>query len=1035
MVERVYSYRRFAVGSAILLCIALLSLGNFNNPPNGFTGAPGESLCTECHSLNGGNQNGTVLINGFPSTAIANQIYPLIVTVANPNGIAEFAGFQMVVLDANNQNAGTLTNPGPFSVVTTAGGRTYHEHNPAQQFGMSNVIMWTVDWTAPVGSGLVTYYAAGNVANGSGTDNGDLIVTATGSGTLMTPLTLEITSVQDVSCFGGMDGSVTAEATYGMPGYTYAWSNGGSGPMISGLGIGTYTVTATDNAGATATASAELTQPPVFEIVSTSLTHVSCNGGSDGQIMLFLNGGVPPYSGAVGDTYTLSNLQAGTYVVNITDANGCLITEEYTITEPPLLNIEVTVIIDPECTGEFSGLISVAGSGGAGMLVYAWSNGESSETIQNLEAGSYTVTVTDDNGCTVSETIDLDDPDLLFIDLVVLEHVSCNGAADGQILVEGIGGTGSIAYMWSDGGQDPFLEGLPPGSYAVTITDDNGCTDVANYDITEPEALSAVISGTMSLLCFGDSDGLLSTDVTGGAEPYSYLWTDGQTQSSISGLVAGIYDVTVTDASGCVIMESFEIHEPAELLPNATSTNESAPGNMDGTATSDPIGGVEPYEFLWSTGAMSSSITGLSVGVYTVTVTDANGCTSAQSVTVTGVDCNLTVSTLSTDAFCFGEASGTSQAVVSGALGHVSFLWSNGDTMEIITGLVAGTYSVTVTDSAGCLFIAMTTISQPSQLSSNCIVTHESSEDAADGSITCTIGGGTAPYSFLWSNGDTTASLTDLAPGSYSLTTTDDHGCTLFDTVVVNSFACNVIVSVSIDHVPCFGDSTGSILAIATGGSEPYQYVWSNGLTGPMLTDLTAGSYHVTVTDADDCVSTLSVALMQPDEITIVVDSVHAVMNGADGAVFITISGGTPPYAVMWTKDGEPVSSDEDINGLSAGDYVLEVTDVNSCTITSGTVTVQVTTGIDDLTAERSFLLAPNPVISRISLSTRGSVVISYISIRGTDGSTIRNWDVLEELQNQESVMLDVNDLQSGLYYLLIQGQKGVEVHPFIKVE
>jgi hypothetical protein len=158
-------------------------------------------------------------------------------------------------------------------------------------------------------------------------------------------------------------------------------------------------------------------------------------------------------------------------------------------------------------------------------------------------------------------------------------------------------------------------------------------------------------------------------------------------------------------------------------------------------------------------------------------------------------------------------------------------------------------------------------------------------------------------------------------------------------------------------------------------------------------------------------------------------------MNGADGAVFITISGGTPPYAVMWTKDGEPVSSDEDINGLSAGDYVLEVTDVNSCTITSGTVTVQVTTGIDDLTAERSFLLAPNPVISRISLSTRGSVVISYISIRGTDGSTIRNWDVLEELQNQESVMLDVNDLQSGLYYLLIQGQKGVEVHPFIKME
>lgn len=1012
----------------ILATVVIVILGNFNNPPNGHTGAPGDSLCTACHSLGGGSQNGNVVVNGFPANIVANQTYSLSVTVANPNGLATFAGFQMVILDAGNNNAGTMSNAGPNSTITISGGRSYHEHNPAQMFDASNMETWTVDWTAPVGSGLLTYYAAGNVANGNGNDNGDLIVTTNGSGNLTTPLLVEITEVEHVTCFGFMDGSVTAEASFGMPGYTYAWSNGGNGPMISGLGPGTYTVTVTDNVGATATASAQVTEPPEFVIVSAVVNDVSCNGGSDGQIMVTLAGGVPPYTGAQGNIFTLNNLQAGDYTVTVSDDNGCVVSEDYTVDEPAAIFIDAVVIIDPECFGDATGLITVEPSGGVGDFTFAWSNGQTNATIQNLQAGSYTVTVTDDNGCTESDTYVLEEPELLFLDLLELEHVSCAGQADGSITVAGSGGTGSYTYAWSNGAQGSSISDLGPGAYTVTLTDNNGCMDDATYIVNEPAAITVAVSGTMALVCFGDSTGMLTATGAGGTAPLTYNWSNGQSGATIIGLGAGSYTVTVSDVNGCTATASATITQPAQLLPNATSTNETAPGAMDGTATSDPTGGTGAYSFLWSTGDTTAMITGLAVGVYTVTVTDANGCMASQSVNVSGTNCTLAVTVSTSPALCFGESNGSATVMISGAMGATSITWSNGDTTMQITGLAAGTYGVTVTDAEGCLATSTAVVTQPAVLSSTCVVVHESGDGTNDGSVTCSAAGGTMPYQYVWSTGDTTATIDSLSPGTYLVTITDANDCERIDTAVVNPFSCALTLSTTSVSPTCFGDTDGAAAVSVMGGTPPYVYDWSNGSDSASIADVPAGTYGLTVTDADNCVSEIDVVIGQPDALSVVVDTViHATGGEQNGSISITASGGTPPYAYVWTLNGGPFSTSEDLTGLGPGDYVLEVVDANGCTLSAGMVTVTVTTGLEEI-PDGVLKVWPVPARQILNLDV-GALIPTGVSLYSSAGQLLRTYDQ----SAARSGVLDIHALDPGVYYLYVRGETWYKVLPIIK--
>lgn len=1024
---------RLLFGTAVLLAISILSTGNFSNPPNGHTGAPGDGLCTDCHT-GGGSQDGSVMVTGFPATIIANQTYTLQVTVSNPNGMATFGGFQMVILNAQNQNAGTMSNPSQFSTIQTSAGRTYHEHNPAQSFPGNNMVTYSVDWTAPTGSGVLTYYAAGNVANGNGATNGDLIVTTSGSGDLLTQLVVAITNINHVTCFGAMNGSLTAAASFGTPPYTYNWSNGGSGTTISNLSPGTYTVTVTDNAATTATASATVNEPPLFQIVSADITHVTCNGGNNGQVIVTLAGGTPPYSGASGNIATFSNLSAGILNVAITDANGCQVTAQYQINQPLPVTIDLQVFIEPLCFGAATGFLSVDGAGGTGSLDFQWSNGGSGSVLQNIPAGTYGVTATDINGCTATESFILGQPPAVVIDLLVLEHVSCNGGDDGQIIVLASGGTGTLQYLWSNGAVTPAIVDLGPGSYTVTVTDDNGCTVSATYIVNQASPMSVGISGTTSLQCFGDANGMLTASVTGGVPEYAYAWSNGATTATISNLSAGVYIVTVTDAEGCAVTASTEITQPGQIQPNATSTNETAPGEMDGTATSAPTGGTGAYAFLWNTGDTTATITGLAIGSYTVTVTDGSGCTGSQTVVVSGVNCNLAVNVSTADALCFGEASGAAMAEITGANGNVTILWSTGDTTAVIFGLEAGIYNVTVTDEDGCVVITSGGVGQPDALTAQFEVEGVSDEGAEDGSILCMPFGGTAPYTFLWSTGDTTALITGLAPGVYHVTISDANGCEISGTAIISPFTCALELLFTVEDVLCAGDATGSASVAVSGGIEPYTITWYDGTGDAEIGMLASGTYGITVTDASLCVITGEAIISAPDPITATVDSIIHVLTGGTGAIFVTISGGTPPYTTTWTQDGETVSTEEDPSGLEAGDYSLMVVDANGCMLEAGQITITVSSGSADPGAEIAVTLWPNPAGRFLHLTYEHGVQLSNIAILTADGRHVQSWTASQIVAQGSDVMLPLDGLHAGLYYVVIENRQGRKVIPLVKL-
>ena len=395
-----HSLLRFLAGFSIILVLAFSS-----NPPNGRTGAPGDGLCSDCHS--GGAQTGNVMITGMPATVTPGQTYTLTV-ISTTTSSSVLAGFQMVGLhDDGNVNAGSMDNASAGSTITVVGsGRSYHEHNPAAGFGGGTTVSWTVDWTAPVSGpdGDITFYAASVLANGNSNNGGDGVVTTNVSGdfTGIDPLMADITVSTPESCVGANDGTATVSVTGGTPPYSYSWSNGETGQTATMLPAGNQGVTVTDDNSETATAMMFVGSPtPILPNAAVD-NHITCNGDNDGQASTNPTGGTPPYTYAWTDgqnTMTASALTPGIHGVTVTDANMCTGTANVTINEPDLLVLDPIVQENISCNGFNDGTATVAAMGGSPNYTYGWSNGQAGPTANNLTPGLHTVTVTDANNC------------------------------------------------------------------------------------------------------------------------------------------------------------------------------------------------------------------------------------------------------------------------------------------------------------------------------------------------------------------------------------------------------------------------------------------------------------------------------------------------------------------------------------------------------------------------------------------------------------------------------------------------------------
>ncbi len=719
-------------------------------------------------------------------------------------------------------------------------------------------------------------------------------------------------------CTGENTGFVKASVSGGTAPYTYAWNTGATTDSIGGLGAGSYRVTVTDKNGCQRSASFNIVQAPPIAI-NLEATELVCGSENEGNVSASVTGGKQPYTFKWSNGTTepnIENLTTGTYSLIVTDANGCTAIKEVTITVVSDFGINA-VPRNVLCNGDNSGSILITPQGGKTPYTYQWSNGRTTAEITNLTAGTYTVTVTDGNGCTVSQTLNITQPPALTV-TANRANINCFGGNNGTASVTVSGGTAPYTYRWSNNATTQNISNLAPGTYTVTVTDANFCTQTASVTITQSNQLNGTPSVT-NLLCNGETNGSASVTITGGTTPYTYLWSTGATTQTISNRAAGTYTLTTTDANGCTTIDTAIITQPPVLQVNLTVSNIVCTAQQIGAISAIVTGGTAPYTYRWSNNANTATISNLPAGSYTVTVTDANGCTATGTAGVAQIP-NLMLTIAKNDVSCFGAGDGTATVTATGDVPPYRYIWSNGDTTATADNLTPGTYRVTVTGNAGCIGEADITITQPTVLITQTTKVDVSCNTGSTGRASVTVSGGTTPYVYAWNTGASTATITNLNAGTYTVTVTDANECSEIDTVIINQ-PNPINVTLNITKGTCEGENGGNIATNVTGGTAPYAYKWSSGQTTAALSNVGSGTYTVTVTDSKGCIATGTVILTPFKKPTCAITLLN------DSTAQVTPSGGTPPYSYVWSTN----EFTDIARKLQIGIYKVTVTDANGC--------------------------------------------------------------------------------------------------------
>jgi len=890
---------------------------------------------------NTSSSTGAVLSAGTYSTTVTDNngcSLTSSVTITQPASALSASTSVAANLTCNGINTGNAT-------ITPSGGTTAYTY-----FWSPGGVTKSTASTLSAG----TYTATVTDKNGC---------TAAGIITITQPAALSVTeTVTNITCHSANNGSIAVSTSGGISPYTYSWTRGeGTNSSISGLSPFAYKVTITDNNGCSIDTTITITQPNTLTCTASTTANISCYGASTGNAFASPSGGTSPY------TYSWSNgsstvsrsnptgavLAAGTYTVTVTDSNGCTTTAKTSITQPNVLSANLSISAYVSCNGQNNGSAMVSLSGGVSPYTYSWSNGNATNsTGAVLGAGTYTVTVRDSNGCSVTASAVITQPNVLFANAFIVANVSCDSGATGSAMANPSGGTSPYTYSWSPGGATKATaSALSAGTYTVAVTDNDGCNATGSVTITQPTALSTGESIT-NLTCRNVYTGSITLTPSGGVSPYTYSWNRGEgTNSAISGLSAAAYRVTITDNNGCTLKPTITVTQPP-LITNVVTViaNVSCYGTGGGDASISTSGGVSPYTYSWSNGITSDS-TGavLSAGTYTITITDNNNCSKTASAIITQPmllrDSVITASTV--NILCNGTSTGSAAVGVTGGTSPYTYSWNpNVSDTATATGLSAGTYSVTVSDSNRCSGTTSVTITQPTALTTTATVINEAHCNVSNGSAFATPSGGVSPYTYSWTNSSAALVSTSdtaeqiLAVDSYTVTVTDANGCTATAGITITQAIFKLFPAIT--EATCNGDGDdGTInLSNVSGGTSPYVYSWSGGgtITNATITGLSAAVYTVSVTDANGCVATRTAAITHVAVLPVASVGANVTCNGSDnGQTKVSVTGGSSPYTYSWT-DGSTASI---ANGLSAGTYTILVTDKNGCTGTSAATVTQ----------------------------------------------------------------------------------------------
>ena len=784
------------------------------------------------------------------------------------------------------------------------------------------------------------------------TDNNGCTATAGASISVDTAKTIRVTvdSISGSSCTTATNGAIYITPLRGTTPYTYSWSNGTTTQDLITASTGSYTVTVTDTKGCTATASASISvdTAKTIRVTVDSISGSSCTTATNGAIYITPLRGTTLYTYSWSNgttTQDLINVAAGSYTVAVTDNKGCTATASASISVDTAKTIRVTVdsISGSSCTTATNGAIYITPSRGTLPYTYNWSNSTTTQDLINVAAGSYTVTVTDSKGCTAqaisSITVDTSKSVRIAIDSVI--GSSCIVAANGAIYVTPSRGTTPYTYTWNNGTTAQDLINTVAGSYTVTVTDSKGCTAQATASITvdTSKSVRVAIDSVIGSSCMVATNGAVYITPSSGSAPYTYSWSNGATTQDLLHVSSGSYTVTVTDNNGCIAHAAAGISVDTSKSVHVTidsvvqSTCNSA---LDGAIYVSPSGGTSPYTYSWSNGTTTQDLLNVMAGSYTVTVTDNSGCNAQASASVS-VDTNdaihITVNTV-TNASCNTAINGSVNVTVTGGLIPYTYAWSNGSGTQDLTNVASGTYTLTVTDSKGCNASLAATIGIDTAKAVKIVIDSITGVNCLainSGAVFTTTSGGSTPYVYVWSNGTSLANLIGVPIGTYTVSVKDAAGCIASATATVANIP-SLILSLNVDsNIKCNGDANGIISALVTGGSGTYQYSFGNGATTSTIGNLAAGTYSVTVTDANSgCTATTSIDLVQPDILAAVATVTNTSCITSNGSVIITVAGGTSPYTYNWLGNTSTVNT---ITQLGAGNYNIMIQDAHNCSV------------------------------------------------------------------------------------------------------
>jgi gliding motility-associated-like protein len=1008
----VTSTHYYSDGSGIVECtdeVCVTVLSNINSPVTMVStvdvSCPGDSDGTATIAVDNTQNIGPYSFNWDPNVSVSETAINLL------NGI------YMVTITAEGNGCTTVESitinaPTEISISTTQ-----------QDIACNGDITGSATAMPTGGSGVYSYLWCNNqtTATVSGLSPGPCEVIVIDNNNCASSATVTIQEVtaltgsvvpMNVACNGGNTGSATVTPGGGTPPYTFIWCNSQTGMTATNLTAASCSVTITDDAGCTLVQNTILTEPDPISL-STSQTNVLCNGDMNGTATVSPSGGLAPYTYLWCNNQTTAiatDLGTGLCSVEVTDNNDCTSSVSINIIAPDPLTATATMT-DVNCFDGTDGTATVTPSGGTAPYTQVWCNTQTSITATGLSAGPCQVIITDNNDCTAMITVTLSQPTEA-LDITGTSTDAACGNDDGSINITVSGGTTPYIYNWSDPALDvQNPNGLAPGNYTVTVTDENDCTEVFSIAVNTPSGLEAITVST-PVSCTGGSDGTVSISTTGGLGPYEYDWTGGIPEGSTdaTNLSADDYNVTVTDASGCTYVTSATITEPLLITIDGNATDENC-GESDGTISLNVQGGTAPYNYDWDLAPDVQNPTGLGAGNYIVIVTDDNDCTATYEIGISTPN-ELLLTTMFINVTCNGETDGEIDLEVSGGVSPFSYQWTNGaGTEEDPDNLGAGTFTVVVTDNTDCSVTTSVDIIEPAAISL-LSTGEEATCGDPNGSISIVVSGGTGPYSYLWSNADDIDNPVDLLPGDYEVTVTDANDCSYIESIEVTEPA-PIELNISATMAPCFEEADGSIDLEVVGGTAPFTYSWTGGAIVPDPSNLLAGQYTVVVTDGNDCTETTAITVEQPAAMVVDGSSTVALCGNDNGSISVFTVGGTSPFTYVWTGGAAPVANPMD---LGPGTYTTTVTDNNDCTATYS-IDVEIPTGLT-LTAVATDVLCYGESVGSVNVEVQGGLApFSYL------------WDY------NGATTEDLADLPAGTYGVVVTDDTGCTIIASVTVE